>query len=450
MKPDRDDLVNQLNIQLEPIIARQKEQEILSDPQQPFSSPEIARTEVMDLARLAHHLQNAPALRVDPAFTEHLERRILERNNLLRALEQETRRGQSRFRAASRGLRHPYLLLATAVFVLLLGGTGVLFVASQTHDPANPLYAMKRWEQEVQREINTTPQDRARISLQIARDQLSTLAYTTNPSYSKKYQQALDELTEELTNATQIIQTLPEGQIRDQLVGDLSRCKTDARQTLRDLLPQLALPEQLVTTRELGWLGDTIPSLQKVEIEMHADVMTLRLHGSYLVADAQLLLDHAPMSTQGTLQDNTLVFVITWSNQQQVPHTLGILNPDGTGTETTAITITTNVTENNGNNSGDGTESTGDNSANTGSNEQGDSNSTPTPTPTPTTGNGDNSESNNTDQGNNQNEDNNSNKNDSQGDNSANTNQKSDIQDIIDSVKQIEKIINSQTGDDDS
>ena len=49
-----------------------------------------------------------------------------------------------------------------------------------------------------------------------------------------------------------------------------------------------------------------------------------------------MLIDQVFVGESGTLENGTDIFVVSW-NGQSSPHTIGILNPDGTMAQTTVI-----------------------------------------------------------------------------------------------------------------
>src|SRR5258708_25038022 len=217
--------------------------------------------EVDELVTLALRLQSARPLQADPDFARQLEQRILVRNAALR-LE---RPGSSWW--FPRLLRvHPVFGLALSLCLLLLLGTGVLAVAAQVTNPNNPLYAVTRWERQVQISLANSPEQQTELELQFARDRLNSLASLANSAYAAAYRKALTELDQQIRAASRAINTLAAGADHDRMVIELAAFKADTRHTLRAFLPHLALPERLVTTDELGRLGDTVPRLTSVVI----------------------------------------------------------------------------------------------------------------------------------------------------------------------------------------
>ena len=293
--------------------------------------------EVDQLVALAHRLPSATPLQVRPDFVWQLERRLLLRNA---ALHQQRN---------TRGWSFPLLLqihpvvgaLMCLCILLLIVGTGTLVAAAQATDPKSPLYPLKRWEQHVHISLSApSPESQAELNLQVARDHLHTLASLATPTHAQNYRQALVDLDQHINTATQAIHALPPGPGQQHLVSELATLKADARHTLRSFLSQLALAERLATTAELRRLGDSVSILKSVEIELPAHPngqATISIAGTDIQAGAQLLVDGRLVEVSGSLQNGIYVFVVNWRGDQH-PQRIGVLNPDGTAVQTSAIT----------------------------------------------------------------------------------------------------------------
>lgn len=291
--------------------------------------------EADELVALALRLQSAPPLQVDPDFAWQLEQRILTHNTVLR-LEQPVR-GWS-FRRRMRA--HPVFRVALSLcLLLLLLGTGVLVAAAQVTNPNNPLYAVKRWEQQVS--LANSSEYQAEATLQFARDQLKTLINLAGTANTDTYRAALVELDQRISTAARVINAFPAGAAHERLASELAALKADARRTLRGLLSQLALSERLTTTGELGDLGDTVPRLVSVEVILpqHPNRQAIiSISGDDIQPGAQLLVDSGLVEATGSLQNGRYVFVANWAGKQH-SYSIGILNPDGTAAQTTTITL---------------------------------------------------------------------------------------------------------------
>ena len=293
--------------------------------------------QVEELVALARRLQQAHQLQVAPDFARQLERRLLRRS-----AELQLQRGSRRRSFFSLLRARPATSAVLSICLLLcLLGTGVLALAAQASTPTSPLYGLKRWEQTVQIQLSGSPADQATLDLQFAREQLQTLSSLASTAHASAYQEALSDLNQQVNAAASAITKLPASAHRAQLVGELAGLKGDAIGVLRGLLARLALSEQLGTTTELARLGDTVPLLRQASLTLpdHPNERaTISFTGTDLQPGAHLLLNGKVIDETGTLQGGQVVFVVDWNGNQH-PSSLGILNPDGTATETTAITI---------------------------------------------------------------------------------------------------------------
>src|SRR5258708_13657163 len=294
--------------------------------------------EVDELVTVALRLQSARHLQADPDFARQLEQRILVRNAALR-LE---RPGSSWW--FPRLLRvHPVFGLALSLCLLLLLGTGVLAVAAQVTNPNNPLYAVTRWERQVQISLANSPEQQTELELQFARDRLNSLPSLANSAYAPSYRNAFTELDQQIRAASRAINTLAAGADHDRMVIELAAFKADTRHTLRAFLPHLALPERLVTTDELGRLGDTVPRLTSavIVLPVHSNEQTtVSISGDDLQPGAQWLVDNRLVQVRGSFQNGFDFFVAQWVGNQHSP-SIGLFNPDENTTPTTLITLGT-------------------------------------------------------------------------------------------------------------
>jgi Domain of unknown function (DUF5667) len=310
--------------------------------------------EIDELVTIARHWQSSPLLQADRDFSELLERRLLLRQALLHRKQPSRRWFLPRLWRA-----HPVFSIALGLCLLVLFlGANMLVVAAQVSNPENPLYALRHWEQHVQISLASSPESRAELDLQFARERLGTLADLANAAHAGTYQQVLASFDQQLSAATSAIQALPVGPDSDRLSSELTTLEVDARHTLRGLLPQLAPAERLVTTDELGRLGDTVPRLLNVEIVLSTHLngrATINMTGDNIQPGALLLVNEQVMEAQGIFQNGLYVFTLNWNGDQH-PQSIGILNPDNTVAQTTAITMksSSGIGNGNGNNGGHG------------------------------------------------------------------------------------------------
>ncbi|HEX3640753.1 MAG TPA: hypothetical protein VHV10_05640 [Ktedonobacteraceae bacterium] len=361
-----------LNDQLEKHLPGWQRKEQLDQSRPPVPTREHD-PESEALVALARHLQAAPSLLVHPDFARRLEQRMLLHHVALRRQLPEGARHAAKTRGSWFFWRSFGASLALAVVLLCsLSGTSMLALAAQVTNPSNPLYTVKTWEQQVQLSLARSPSDQAEVSLHIARDRLNVLAN----AHGETYRQALADLDGQIEAVMQILNALPAGQDHKRLTDELATFKTSARRALRDGLSHHSLPERLVTTEELGHLGDAVTQLNHAAIifSSHSPIQaTISLAGNNFSAGGHVLIDQVFLADNGTLQNGTDVFVVNW-NGEWSPHTIGILNTDGTVAQTTVI-LFPNAKENTnskntqtGNNKGNTSENTHTNNSSNGVN----------------------------------------------------------------------------------
>lgn len=313
--------------------------------------------EIDELVMVARRLQASPQVQADPVFADLLERRLL----LHRAALRRERSALAWF-FPRLWRAHPVFSAVLGLCVLLLMlGTGVLVAAAQVTNPENPLYIVKHWEQHMQVSLASSPRSQAELYIQFAQESLETLAGLANPAQADAYYQALVDFDQKISVASIAIQALPAGADRDRLSGKLASLRTDARQKLRAFLPQLDLDERLVTTGELERLGDTVPRLLSVEIDVSAHpehMATINIRGDDIQPGAQLLVNGQIIDAAGSFQNGLYVFTTGWNGNQHV-QSLDLLNPDGTAVRATAITVNSSNEGGNGKSNNAGGHSNG-------------------------------------------------------------------------------------------
>lgn len=307
-----------------------------------------ADAEVDELVTAARRLQASPQLQADPQFARLLEARLLQRHASLQKTHAKRRWFFPR-------LLGPQRALATAIalcLLIFLFGTGVLAVAAQVSNPENPLYTLKNWEQQVQVSMAGSPESRASLDVQFAREKLGTLAQLAGPAHVQAYRQALADFDQQVSIAAGAIRNITSQAERTRLSSELASLEGDARYTLRGLLPQLPLAERLLTTEELGRLGDTVPRLRSVEVVLPAhpgEQATIIITGDDLQPGVQLLVNGQPVDAQSAWQNGSYIFTADWNGEPRT-QSIGILNPDGTLAQTAAITLKSTTGTGNGNN----------------------------------------------------------------------------------------------------
>lgn len=342
MKPIEEHLNDRLELEKWGVIGRES-------PSSGFIAPVMKNEsdeEVDALLAIVHDLQKSPQLQPRPEFMVQLERRLIRRHAELRIQSRSKRRSFISWVYTRPALTA--VLGICLIFVLL--SSSMVALAAQVTDPTNPLYSLKGWGQQIQLQLTSNPADQASLNLQFARDRLNTIPSLANSADEGAYRLAVSDFDQKITASSATIKGLPSGAKQAMLVRQLANLKIDAIHILRTHLVQLEVPEQLYTTTELARLGDTIPNVKQVLLTLPSKSTkdeTISFLGSDLQPGAWLLINGKKRQQTGTLQQGWLVFVID-NNGMQRPQSLGMLNPDGSATETSTITISTNDPSGNG------------------------------------------------------------------------------------------------------
>lgn len=312
-----------------------------------------ALADLRELLVLAQHLRQHPQLQVTPEFARKLECRVV------RHAEQCLQQGRSSFSWRALLCAHRVLgsVLVACLFCCLFG-TSLFALAAQARNSDNPLYGLKRWEQQVQIQF-AGPDEQATMHLGLAHDDLTALSSLVRAHRFQEYDQTVRDLNQQVQEADVALANVPAGSSHDHLVRELASFKLALRQTLRYLLAELPFSERLTTTTVLANNGENVPQLTSAAMILPARLpgrATIRLEGTHLVASAQLVIDGRMINGAGTLHDGQITFVVNWDSNQP-PQSLGILNPDGTAAQMTVITILQSATsgQNTGNSNGNDT-----------------------------------------------------------------------------------------------
>lgn len=306
--------------------------------------------EIDEMIALARRFQFASSLQVDNAFANWLERRILRHH-----LEVQQKKQTPRSWWFLRPYRaHPAVAaICSLCVVLLLLGTSALAMAARTTNPSSPFYALKQLEQHLQYSFASSPADQVTLDLEFTRDRLNALFSVADQDHASDYMDALLDLNGQFTITAAAINGLPTSAQRNQLAGELSVLKSQARHELRGFLPTLNIIERLATTDELAHLGDSVPHLVSAFLTLPAHPgasTTISISGRGIQPKAQLLVNGSRFQVTGVSQGNQFVFTTASWDGDQHPHSLGILNPDGTAAQT--VDITTVAPHQNGNDNG--------------------------------------------------------------------------------------------------
>ncbi len=315
---------------------------------------EEAEAEVEALLGLARQVQNAPFLRVDPRFAQTLEQRVMERAQLTRPVLARRARSQPR--------RVRLVLLAAIIGITcLLLGLGIVFAGLRPSSPSAsrrtpPTGALASPGLTAPASSTASPADLAMRDLALTRADLHQLSGLTAPTQTTAYLQALARFNTQFTSTMQAITALPAVTAKTTLLSQLTTLQMQSRQELRSFLPTLSSDAGAATTSTLGGLGESVPQVSSALLVLPAHppgTATITLSGSNMQPGAFLLVDGKRLTATGTLQAGELVFVVAWPGKRH-PHSLGLVNPDGTVAQTAQVTVTTATSNGKGQGHGKG------------------------------------------------------------------------------------------------
>ncbi len=313
--------------------------DVLARGEEP-ASPAMSEQEIGDLVTLAQNLQSSSYLHANPDFARRLERQLLV-HHAARRRQRSLKTGRQP-RMAPSPRRMSRATITVGLVLLLVLAASLLVTAAQASNPVNPLFSplYHLIHLPSQQSGESAAQTRAAQNIQRAQGQLDALAAMTGPGqHEVAYQHTLTALEQDIQAANSAVSALPASTQRDRLQHLLSDLTLKARQMLRTLLPQLTLSERQLTTVVLGVLGESVPVLQVAVIEVApppVGTATITLKGSDLEPGAILLLDGREVTGSGALQQGGEVFVVNWTGNLH-PHSVGVINPDGTVAQTTTI-----------------------------------------------------------------------------------------------------------------
>jgi predicted Zn-dependent protease len=220
--------------------------------------------------------------------------------------------------------------------MLALACFGILTVSAQSL-PGDPFYGLKQAAEQFKINFASSAQDR--ISAQI--DQVhSTLAdlntVVNNRRGDDAINVALNTLNDKTKSAQAAVAALPAGTNRDSAQSNLNSVLSEEDQTLRHLIQQVDWSTRLAFTRQLGALGDAIPTVTRVTILVQSNrTLLITLTGTYFAPGARLVIDGQPA---GIVTGNTqvqLTAVLSNTTGLFGQHEIGVLNPDGTAAQIT-------------------------------------------------------------------------------------------------------------------
>ncbi len=274
------------------------------------------------------------AIEIPPDVAQRIEARVRNRAAALQAERQVVQQHRSPLREVSRRpvMRRAWIAAFAATVVLLLTFLGITTVAANSL-PGDPFYGIRQVEQHVA--LAWTGDQSAHASLQLTQLQQAIADLSTVVSKHRSdaaISEALATVAADTQASQNAVHGLPAGKPRVALEQTLANTLFDERTSLHRLLSQVGWSQRVAFTRQLGALGEAVPSITGVTVSWDSgDTLTLTINGKNFAPGARLVIDG---SSRGiVLQGNTTTLRVSVNTSDMHYHMMsriGVVNPDGT------------------------------------------------------------------------------------------------------------------------
>jgi hypothetical protein len=223
-------------------------------------------------------------------------------------------------------------LMAAAVVALAVLGVSSLATRSL---PGDPLYPLKRFEQQMAVSNANGPADRANVQIAQLQSQIADLQSEVNDGRSDAdILQALNVVVASTRDSKAAVAALPAGPSRDNAEQALENTLRNEQTTLYSLLGRVDWSLRLAFTGQLGALGASVPTVTKVTVTSGSDnTLTLRLTGTNFAPGARLVINGRVRGTVSQNTGTTLTATINESDWHEDESAVGVQNPDGTAAQ---------------------------------------------------------------------------------------------------------------------
>lgn len=231
--------------------------------------------------------------------------------------------------------RRAWISMLGIAAALLLAFAGLLSVSARSL-PGDTLYGLKQAVNQFT--LNFTSDPEKLVSAQIdqlrsALDDLSSVV--TDGRDDAAIRLALGAVAAKTSASQQAVAALPAGPQRDSGQRALASVLASEDQVLRGLLNHVDWRIRLAFTRQLGALGDAVPTVTQVVIRLQSNgTFLITLSGTSFMPQATLVIDGQPGGTLVRVSSQQISAVVNRSALPPGEHTIGILNPDGTAAQT--------------------------------------------------------------------------------------------------------------------
>jgi len=238
----------------------------------------------------------------------------------------------------ARSHRFPMRRVSIAVLgiaaVLMLACIGII-TASAHSLPGDLLYGVKQAEHQFTLTLADDPQDRASAQIDQLRNALADLNTVVNDGRDDDaIKLALKTVAAKTNDSLETVTALPAGPEQKAAQQDLDSVLAGEEQALRYLLDRVDWPMRVAFTRQLGVLGDPVPTVTHVMVRIQSNgTLLITLTGTNFSPHAELIIKGQPVGVVSQSTPQQLVAVISSSEWSRGTHAFGVLNPDGTAAQ---------------------------------------------------------------------------------------------------------------------
>lgn len=297
---------------------------------QPISDDEAARIAATEM------MTRLNSIEVPASITARIEARVRaqarsHQNGKHTAPEQQPR---VYIRSPRPIFRRAWMAALSAATLLLLVIFGMANAIAGSH-PGDPLYNLKYFEQLFTQAQGNEQVNRANFQISQLRSAISNLdAVVNHRSTDSDIASALATVIKDMQASQAAVRAVPSGSQHDAVARSLASALSYERDTLHGLLARVSWSLQLAFTRQLGVLGEPVPTVKNVTLlSQSKDTLTLRLTGTNFTPGMQLVINGKRIGTITQYAPTQLIVVIKDSNWSEGQYNVGVLNRDGTAAQ---------------------------------------------------------------------------------------------------------------------
>jgi IPT/TIG domain len=231
-------------------------------------------------------------------------------------------------------MRRTWIAVLGIAAMLMLACAGVL-TASARSLPGDALYGLKQAENQFTLTFANDPRNRANVQIGQLHNTLADLNTVVNDKRDDDAtRMALNIVAAKTNDSRGAVAALPAGPERDAAQQLLNGALAEEEQLLRHLLDQVDWPMRVAFTRQLGALGDPVPTVTRVVVSIQTNgTRLITLTGTYFSPHVELIIDGRPVGMVSQSTSEQLVAVISNSAWSAGEHAFGVRNPDGTAAQ---------------------------------------------------------------------------------------------------------------------